>query len=92
MFALVVCSGGRLYEVDDARNDNACYAAGAQECVKARAFGKRCGQEQNADQFQRYGDKKANDNSCNDFTHTKNVVFLWAKGNVFAVKFAKLNA
>lgn len=91
-FAFVVGSGRRLDKVDDARDDNACHEADAQKGVEARAFGKRCGQQQDADQFQRCGNKKSDDNSCNDFAHALNVVFLWGKGDVFAVKFAKLNA
>ena len=50
------------------------------------------GQEQGADQFQDQCGENPYKKSCDNFAHTLNVVFLWPIENVFAVKFAKLNA
>lgn len=87
----VVFSGGSLYEVDDARDNDTCRVAKADDGVEALAFGKCRGQEQGADQFQGECGENPNKKSCDNFAHTLNVVFLWRKENVFAVNFAKLN-
>lgn len=87
----VVFSGGRLYEIDDARDDDACRIAKADDRIETLAFGNCRGQEQWADQFQGECGENPNKKSCDNFAHTLNVVFLWRKENVFAVNFAKLN-
>ena len=48
----VVCSGGSLYKIECARDNDACRVAKADDCVEAFAFGNCRGQEQGADQFQ----------------------------------------
>ena len=87
----VVCSGGSLYKIECARDNDACRVAKADDGVEALAFGKCRGQEQGADQFQGECGENPNKKSCDNFAHTLNVVFLWRKENVFAVNFAKLN-
>jgi len=88
----VVFSGGSLYEIDDTRDDDACRIAKADDRIETLAFGNCRGQEQGADQFQGECGENPNKKSCDNFAHTLNVVFLWPIENVFAVKFAKLNA
>lgn len=88
----VVCSGGSLYKIECARDNDACRVAKADDCVEAFAFGNCRGQEQGADQFQDQCGENPYKKSCDNFAHTLNVVFLWPIENVFAVKFAKLNA
>ena len=88
----VVCSGGSLYKIECARDNDACRVAKADDCVEAFAFGNCRRQEQGADQFQDQCGENPYKKSCDNFAHTLNVVFLWHKENVFAVNFAKLNA
>jgi hypothetical protein len=88
----VGCSGGSLYKIECARDNDACRVAKADDCVEAFAFGNCRGQEQGADQFQDQCGENPYKKSCDNFAHTLNVVFLWPIENVFAVKFAKLNA
>lgn len=88
----VVCSGGSLYKIECARDNDACRVAKADDCVEAFAFGNCRRQEQGADQFQDQCGENPYKKSCDNFAHTLNVVFLWPIENVFAVKFAKLNA
>ena len=88
----VVCSGGSLYKIECARDNDACRVAKADDCVEAFAFGNCRRQEQGADQFQDQCGENPYKKSCDNFAHILNVVFLWPIENVFAVKFAKLNA
>ncbi len=77
-FAFVVGSGGRLDEVDDARDDNAGEVADAHEVVEGVVHVEAFGNEKFVDGHQDGGHEDSDKDTCNQFAHTMNVVFLEA--------------
>ena len=84
-FALVVGSGGRLDKVDDARDDNAGEVADAHEVVESVVHVEAFGNEKFVDGHQNGGCDNSDEDTCNQFTHTMNVVFLDALAGILKI-------
>lgn len=81
-FALVVCSGRRLDEVDDARNNDAGEVADAHKMVEGVVHVEAFGNEEFVDGHQDGGHEDSDKDTCDQFAHALNVVFLEALAGI----------
>lgn len=84
-FALVVGSGGRLDKVDDARDNDAGKVADTHEMVESVVHVEAFGNEKFIDGHQDGGHEDSDKDTCNQFAHTMNVVFLEALAGILKI-------
>lgn len=84
-FALVVCSGGRLDKVYDAWDNDAGEVADAHEVVESVVHVEAFGNEKFVDGHQNGGYDNSDKDTCNQFTHALNVVFLEALAGILKI-------
>ena len=75
-FAFVIGSGRRLDEVDDARDNDAGEVADAHKVVEGVVHVEAFRNEKFVDGHQDGGHEDSDKDTCNQFAHTMNVVFL----------------
>ena len=84
-FAFVVRSGRRLDKVDDARDDDAGKVADAHKMVEGVVHVETFGNEEFVDGHQDGGHEDSDKDTCDQFAHALNVVFLEALAGILKI-------